>query len=156
MRITLLLSTLIVFISCNEKSNTIDTKAEGEKLMQTSREWSKVAATNDIEKTLSYWADDAVMISSGQPPLNGKKAIREMVEGSSKIPGFKISWEPQSVSVSKSGNMAYMIEKKQITTNDSLGNPLTKFGTGVTIWRKEVDGSWKNTVEIMNDDAAQK
>ncbi len=40
--------------------------------------------------------------------------------------------------------------------NDSLGNPVTKFGTGVTIWRKEVDGSWKNIVEIMNEDAAPK
>ncbi len=79
-----------------------------------------------------------------------------MVEGSSKIPGFKISWEPQNVSVSKSGDMAYMIEKNQITMNDSLGNPVTKFGTAVTIWRKEVDGSWKNIVEIMNEDAAPK
>lgn len=140
---------LVVLFGCKEKD--IDTKAEGEKLMQISREWSKSAATDNIEKTLSYWADDAVMMSSGQPTLKGKKAIREMVEGSSKIPGFQISWEPLSVSVSKSGDMAYMIEKNQITMNDSLGKPGTKYGTGVTIWRKEADGSWKNIVEVMNE-----
>lgn len=143
------LSLLIILSGCGEKN--IDTKAEGEKLMQISREWSKSAATDSVEKTLSYWADDAVMMSSGQPPLKGKKAIREMVEGSSKIPGFKISWEPVSVSVSKSGDMAYMIEQNQITMNDSLGNPITKYGTGVTIWRKDANGDWKNIVEVMGE-----
>jgi len=150
MRVQLFLLIILTGISaCNQ--NKVDTKAEGEKLMQLSREWSKSAATDDIEKTLSYWADDAVMMSSGQPALKGKKAIREMVEGTSKIPGFQISWEPVSVSVSKSGDMAYMIEKNQMTMNDSSGKPITKYGTGVTIWRKEADGSWKNIVEVMGD-----
>lgn len=153
MKITIALLLFVFLTGCDVTK--IDTKAEGERLMQISREWSKSAATDDIEKTLSYWADDAVMMSSGQPPLKGKKAIREMVEGTSKIPGFKISWEPLSVSVSKSGDMPYMIEKNQITMNDTLGKPITKFGTGVTIWRKEGDGTWKNIVEIVNDDPAQ-
>ncbi|HKZ65215.1 MAG TPA: DUF4440 domain-containing protein [Chitinophagaceae bacterium] len=141
---------LVILAGCDEQK--IDTKAEGERLMQISRDWSKSAATPDIEKTLSYWAEDAVMFQPGQPALKGKKAIREMVEGSSKIPGFKISWEPLSVSVSESGDMGYMIEKNQITMNDSLGNPVTKYGTGVTIWRKEKGEDWKNIVEIQNED----
>ncbi len=78
-----------------------------------------------------------------------------MVVGASKIPGFKISWEPLSVSVSKSGDMAYMIEQNHITMNDSLGKPVTKISKGVTIWRKEADGSWKNVVEIGHDDPSQ-
>lgn len=153
MKITTALLLFVFLTGCGETK--IDTKSEGERLMQISREWSKSAATDDVEKTLSYWADDAVMMSSGQPPLKGKKAIREMVEGTSKIPGFKISWVPLSVSVSKSGDMAYMIERNQITMNDTLGKPMTKFGTAVTIWRKESDGTWKNIVEIMNDEPSQ-
>jgi len=138
----------VFLIGCN---TNIDTNKEGERLMEISREWSKSAATDDIERTLSYWADDAVMMVSGNPPLKGKAAIRAMVEGTKKIPGFKISWEPLSVAVSSSGDMAYMIEENQVTTNDSLGNPVTKYGTGVTIWRKEKDGIWRNIVEIVND-----
>ena len=80
---------LVILSGCNEQK--IDTKAERERLMQKSRDWSKSAATPDIEKKLRYWAEDAVMFQPGQPALRGKKAIREMVEGSSKIPGFKIS-----------------------------------------------------------------
>ena len=145
MRTIILLLTLIALTGCNE--HKVDTKAEGEKLMQTSREWSKVAATDSIEKTLSYWADDAVLMdTSGQ--ITGKKAIREMVVGSSKVPGFKISWQPQTVFVTKSGDIGYMIEQTQFTMSDSSGRPMTKLSKVVTIWRKEADGSWKNVAEI--------
>ena len=145
---------IIALISCGEPQ--VDTKAEGEKIMQISRDWSKSAATDSIDKVLSYWADDAVVMSPGEAPIKGKKAIREMVEGASKIPGFKISWEPLSVSVSKSGDMAYLIEQNQITVNDSTGKPITAFNKSVTIWRKEADGSWKNIVDMWNADASPK
>lgn len=46
---------LITVLGCGQQS--VDTKAEGEKVMQTSREWAKAASTGDIETTLSYWTD---------------------------------------------------------------------------------------------------
>ncbi|HMK03333.1 MAG TPA: SgcJ/EcaC family oxidoreductase [Ferruginibacter sp.] len=153
MKIATLLLLCSVFAGCNE--HAVDAKAEGEKLMETSREWSKTAATGDMDKTLSYWADDAVVMSPGQPALKGKDAIRGMMESTSKIPGFRISWEPISVSVSKSGDMAYMIEKNQVTVNDSTGRPVTEYNKSVTIWRKEADGSWKNIVDMWNADPSQ-
>jgi ketosteroid isomerase-like protein len=141
---------LAILSGCNEKK--IDTKAEGEKLMQVSREWSQSASTDNIEKTMSYWADSAIFLSAGQPVLNGKKEIREMVERSGKIPGFRISWEPVSVSVSQSGDMAYLIEQNQVTVNDTSGKPVTKYGKAVTIWKKDANGAWKNVVEVGVDD----
>ena len=128
----------------------IDHKAEGEKLMQISREWSKSASTDSLEKTLSYWADDAVVMSPGQPVIKGKNAIREMMISTSKIPGFGISWEPLSVEISKSGDMAYMIEQNQVTMHDSLGNVKTEYNKAITVWKKSADGSWKNVVDIWN------
>jgi uncharacterized protein (TIGR02246 family) len=152
----LIIASLIFSALTSCDNQKVDTKTEGERLMQISREWSKSAATGSVEKTLSYWADDAVVMSPGQSPIKGKHAIREMIEGTSKIPGFKISWEPISVFVSKSGDIAYLIEQNQITVNDSLGKPLTEFNKSVTIWRKEADGSWKNIVDMWNADPSQK
>jgi uncharacterized protein (TIGR02246 family) len=137
---------LLTFCSCSQQK--VDSKSEGEKVMQTSREWSQVASTADIEKTLSYWADDAVVMLAGQPILNGKKDIRKMVEESFKTPGFKISWEPQSVQVSESGDMAYLVEKESISMNDSSGKTMTLYSNGVTVWKKQTDGSWKNVVDV--------
>ena len=137
---------LTTILSCTQKK--ADTKAEGEKIVQLSKEWSEAASKNDVEKTVSYWADDAILISAGQPTLNGKDAIRKMVEESFKMPGFKISWQPQNVVVSENGDMAYMIEDSQMTFSDSTGKSTTLNNKAVSIWRKQSDGSWKNVVDI--------
>ena len=137
---------VMAILACNEAK--FDTKSEGEKVMQTSREWAEAASKKDVEKTLSYWADDAVLYSSGELPLKGKAEIRQMVEGGFKTPGFHISWQPKSAVVSESGDMAYLIENSQITYNDSTGKPVTIKNDVVTIWRKQADGSWKNVVDI--------
>ncbi|MES2891941.1 MAG: nuclear transport factor 2 family protein [Bacteroidota bacterium] len=137
---------LVTFLSCNH--STIDKKAEGEKLMQLSKEWSQAASTGDVEKTVAYWAENAVMFSAAHEPLNGKQAIRQMVEESFKIPGFKIGWQPSQVEVSESGDMAYILEDAQISLTDSSGKPIVINNKAVTIWRRQADGSWKNVVDI--------
>jgi uncharacterized protein (TIGR02246 family) len=139
---------VIIIISCQPEK--IDTKAEGEKLMQVSREWSKAAEARDIEKTLNYWADEAVVISAGEPELRGKKAIREMVEGSINDPNFAISWEPISAEVSEQGDMGYLLENAKISIKDSTGNILVQNFRTVTVWKKQNDGTWKNMVDVMS------
>jgi uncharacterized protein (TIGR02246 family) len=153
MKQVLLFAFVVTTISCGQSKT--DKKAEGEKVMQLSREWSKVASSGDVDKTVSYWAEDAYMVSAGQPPLKGKPAIRQMVEESYKIPGFRISWEPQSVEVSDSGDMAYLIENSQVSYSDSTGKPLTQNSKAVSIWRKQSDGNWKNVVDISTPDATK-
>ena len=144
---------LLTSISCNRQD--VDVNKEGEKLMQLSREWSKSASSRDVEKTLSYWTDDAVVISAGQPILKGKSAIRQMVEGGYKNPSFKISWEPKTAEISKSGDLGYLIEDSQITIKDSTGKSVTQHFKSVTIWKKQEDGTWKNVVDVMSPEVSQ-
>ncbi len=131
----------------------VNTEEEVAKLMQISRDWSRSVSPDSIERVMSYWADDAVYMPPGQSSLIGKEAIRNMVTRSLNNPGFKISWEPQSATISKGGDMAYLSEKSQITVTDSLGNPKTEYYKALTIWRKE-NGTWKNVVEMVNNDPA--
>lgn len=135
-------------LSCQHKK--FDTKAEGEKLMQASRDWSKAAEARDVEKTMTYWSDDATVISVGEPELKGKQAIRGMVEGSIKNPDFNISWEPISAEISENGDMGYLLENSKITLKDSTGNTKVQNFKTVTIWKKQEDGSWKNVVDVMS------
>lgn len=144
----LLILLITIIVSCQREK--IDTKAEGEKLMQASREWSKAAEARDIEKTLTYWTDDAVVISAGESELKGKQAIRGMVEGSIKDPNFRISWEPISADISESGDMGYLLENAKITTKDSSGNAKVQNFRTVTIWKKQNDRTWKNVVDVMS------
>ena len=128
-----------------------DLEAEGAALMQLSRDWSDQVAAGDLEGALAHWAEDAVMMPPGLPPLEGKAAIREYVEAAAQIPGFRIEWEPVSVHMAEAGDLAYMIERNTITVNDSLGNPVTSHGKVVTVWRKDAEGTWKNVVDMWNE-----
>jgi uncharacterized protein (TIGR02246 family) len=140
---------IFIFVSCHQQQS-VDTKAEGEKLMQLSRDWSQAAANRNVEKILSYWSDDAVVIAGGDPVISGKQGIRQMVEGSFKNPGFQIGWEPQTVEIAKSGDLGYLLENTQITVNDSTGKPVVSRFKGITIWKKQDNGTWKNVVDILS------
>lgn len=111
---------------------------------------------DSLERTVSFWTDDAIMMMPGQPVIKGKKAIEEMVANSRKIPGFKIVWEPPTeVDVSENGDRVYTFQRNQITMNDSLGKPMTQYNKSVSIWKKQADGSWKDAVVIWNAESPQ-
>lgn len=155
MKKLLMLSLLTFSLTCCQNQK-VDQKAEAEKLMDLSREWAKTANTGDTEKILSYWAPDAVVMSPGQPALKGHESIRQMLIESAKIPGFEISWEPKEAYVSESGDIGYVIANNYVNMKDSLGNTITTFNKGVEIWKKQGDGSWKNVVDIFNEDPSIK
>jgi hypothetical protein len=68
---------LFVLGACHHTSN--NHTAEEAKLMQLSRELFQLACTDSTEKILSYWADDAVVMPPGHPPIKGKLAIKNML-----------------------------------------------------------------------------
>ncbi len=128
---------------------------EQQKLLQRDAEWSSIAAAGkDVEKTISYWSDDAVIIPSGQPVVEGKAAIRAFVTSSFQIPGFKIRWQSEKPVFSPDGKLAYMRSNNSMTVPGPNGTPLTVPGRGITIWRLEPDGQWRCTMDIWNDPPA--
>ena len=144
-----LVMVMTLLVCCNQEAG-IDIEKEKASLMQLSRDWSDLIKTGDIDKILDAWADDAVMMAPGLPPLKGKDAIRNYVEEGNKIPGFSIKWEPLEAHLSEQGDMGYLIERNEITVNDSLGNPVRSYNKVVTIWKKQPDGKWKNVVDMWN------
>ena len=151
------LHTLILLAALTAcKNQNVDPKTEEEKIKQTAAEWSKVEGNR--EKMLTYWTDDAIIMNRGLPLIQGKEAIRKMVDESYKIPGFKVTWNqpPSKAYVSKSGDLAYSFFHGQMTMNDSSGKPITIYNRAVVVWRKEADGTWKDILDVINDDPLQK
>lgn len=139
--------------ACASQPDRVDVEAEEAEVMRISKEWSDVAAAGDMEKILSYWADDATLMAPGQPPVRGKQAIRQYLEATSSIPGFRIEWEPLEAHVASSGDLAYLIERNRVSFQDSSGATISESNKSVTVWRKEPGGSWKNVVDMWNADS---
>ena len=152
MKLLIICAAVAVLAGCGQAPARADDSVE--RLMQTSRDWSKVAQSGDMEKVAAYFADDAVMISSGEKPVRGRQAVRSYLAESMKIPGFRISWEPIEGKVS--GDMGYLLERTRMTMTGPQGTPVTQELQSVTIWRKQPDGVWKNVVNIAVPAAAER
>src|SRR5579872_4858914 len=81
---------LLVFLGLAGCGPHVDRAAEGQALQRRDAEWASLAAAGkDVEKTASYWSDDAVIIPEGQPVVAGKAAIKRYVAQSFGTPGFR-------------------------------------------------------------------
>jgi ketosteroid isomerase-like protein len=120
-------------------------------LLQRDAEWAAAASEGrDLERVLSYWTDDAIVVPPGLPAVVGKAALREYVQASMSMPGFRINWASTEVTFSPDTNFAYMFGTNWIDMNDPAGTPLRTYGRAVTIWRKDSDGEWRCAVDIWN------
>ena len=119
-------------------------------LLATDREWAKVAGGKNADSVLAYWTEDARVVMPGAPILAGKPAIRGMVEGSMKTPGFHITWTPDSGVVSRSGDLGYTYGTNEFTAPDSTGKLVTTRGRYLTVWRKDSDGRWRCVEDIAS------
>ena len=143
---------LFVLPFCGCSHSRFDPTVEGPKLLQRDADWSKAAYEGkDVEKIISYWADDAKVIEPQESIYQGKDAIRKFVTESLKTPGFKIRWTGQAPVFSPDGKMAYMSENAETTAPDPKGGLVTFQSRGITVWRLDPDGEWRCVIDISNE-----
>src|SRR6184192_3434688 len=147
------LSVLILHLvlgGCSQRG--FDPATEQAKLLRRDAEWADLAsAGKDVEKIVSYWTDDAVLIFPGQPVLEGKTAIRAYVSASLNTPGFKIHWASEKPVFSPDGKLAYMRGTDELTVPGPNGTPVTLHLRGISVWRIDSDGQWRCVVDIANE-----
>jgi len=146
----LLVASLFLIFGCSHRD--FDPVTEQAKLLRRDAEWADLAsAGKDIDKIVSYWSDDAVLIFPGQPVLEGKTAIRAYVSASLNTPRFKIHWASEKPVFSPDGKLAYMRGTDELTVPGPNGTPVTLHLRGVSVWRIDSDGEWRCVVDIANE-----
>jgi ketosteroid isomerase-like protein len=148
-RITLVF--LLLLLALSNGCRTPDTGGADETVLRRlDDEWSKTVGAKDVEKTMSYYADDALMMPPNIPTLTGKQPIRTLWKSLLEAPGFAGGWKATKVEVS--GNLSYVTGSYEITETDDNGKPMTDKGTYLKVWKKQPDGSWKCVADMFNSD----
>jgi ketosteroid isomerase-like protein len=130
-----------------------DTRAADERaIRETDLAWAKAGTAKDLERTLSFLADDATEMAPNTPAATGKAALRKVWGDMFATPGFAMSWQPTKVEVSRGGDLGYSIGTYQHSMNDRTGKLVTDRGKYVTVWKKQTDGRWKAIVDAINSD----
>ena len=117
-------------------------------------DWAKTAAGKDVEQTVAFYSDDAVMFPPNSTSAATKQAIRNAWKEMFARPGFVITWQPSKVRVGKSGEMAWVSGTYESTMNDQTGKPINDRGKYLEVWEKQSEGNWKCAADMWNSDLA--
>ena len=114
--------------------------------------WSQAATAKDLDKSISFYADDAVQFPNKAPAAKGKENIRKNWAPLLALPGPGLSWQTSSVEVARSGDIAYETGTYDFVTTDKKGKSSDVKGKFVVVWKKQTDNSWKVVVDTDNPD----
>ena len=132
-------------------ASAADTKIE-QTLRDLDAQWSAAAGAKDVDKTVSYYAADAIVMPPNAPAATTKEAIRSAWKEMLTSPGAAISWKATKVEVAKAGDLAYVSGTYEQLMTDASGKPAKDRGKYVEIFKKQTDGTWKVIVDIWNSD----
>jgi ketosteroid isomerase-like protein len=112
--------------------------------------WVRHWGTRDAERIVAHYAEAAALMLPDMPPAIGREAIREMVGKMVQDANLALSFEPLRVDAAKSGDLGFSQGAYQLTTTDpATKRPFTDKGAYITIYRKQLDGSWKAEQSIF-------
>ena len=129
-----------------------DTTAIEQALRDLDAQWSAAAGAKNLEKTVSFYSADAIVMPPNAPAATSSEAIRKGWQDLLASPGLVISWKTTKVEVAKSGDLACLSGTYELTMNDASSKPVNDHGKYVEVWEKQSDGKWKCGTDIWNSD----
>ena len=67
------------------------------------------------------------------------------------LPSFSISWAPRDARVAASGDLGFTVGDAVVTSLGPTGAASQSFTKYLTVWRKDLDGTWRVLVTGAND-----
>jgi ketosteroid isomerase-like protein len=128
-------------------ATTFAAGADDKTVRDADAEWSKVAGAKDLDKTVSFYADDATVLPPNEPMVTSKTGIRNLWKGF--LDSLTdISWKTTRVAMAKSGDMGYLIGTYAMTMKDGTKDT----GKYCEVWKKQADGKWKVAADMFSSD----
>jgi uncharacterized protein (TIGR02246 family) len=141
---------------CSEAPKTpSDTRAADEKTIRDlETNWSKALQAKDLDKEMASYDNDAAFLFTNMPIVSGKTSIRGVHQQLFTDPNIAFDFSTSKVEVSKGGDLAYTQGVYHLTTTDpKTKRPVSETGKYLTVYKKQADGSWKATEDMLNADA---
>lgn len=138
---------LSILLSCSSpdtgnKSNLRNNNAKQE-IEKAEKDFEQMAADKGIAEAFYFFADSNATIKRQNDTLiHGRESIKNFYS----TPFYQkatVKWSPDFVHASENGDMGYTYGKYVWSSPDSIGKPISFTGVFHTVWKRQVDGSWK-------------
>ncbi|MGH8101484.1 MAG: YybH family protein [Chthoniobacterales bacterium] len=121
--------------------------ADDQAVRDADADWSKAAGAKDLDKTVSFYADDALVLPPNEAAVTTKDGIRNMWKGFIDTM-TDISWKASRVKIARSGDMVVLTGTYQLTMKDGTKDR----GKYCEVWEKKADGKWKCGTDMFSSD----
>ena len=135
---------LILIPGCNKQSKESETDRWKNEILETEHEFAEMAKKEGIPKAFMEYAADDVVLLRNNNLVTGKDSMKKIYYDQN--PAFRnvtLTWKPDFVDVSSSGDLGYTYGKYTYSVTDSLGNVISQEGVFHTVWKRQPDGNWR-------------
>lgn len=109
-------------------------------LMDADRAFNQAMAERNLGRFLSFVAEDASFESAAG---RGRDAVAKAWQAFFAPDGPAISWAPTRADVLVGGDVGYTVGSWERRSRGADGRPVATHGEYLTVWRKQMDGSWQ-------------
>ena len=140
MKFILLIALLMPLSLRAQEKDTLET------LFALDREFVQYRLENGTYKAFAkYLAEDAVTLPPGEAPKIGLEAI---LRDAGDKPNTTVTWEPSTGDISD--NMGYTWGLFSINTQNNDATVSKQHGKYATVWKRQINGSWKIVVDSFS------
>jgi len=129
-----------------------DTGADEQAIRGQVDRWLQLVKAKDAAAIAALYADDGAVMPPNAPIGKGREAIQKTWASLMQTPGFDLTFVPEQIIVSSSGDMALDRGTYRLAMAPG-GKAMTDTGKYVVVWRK-IGGEWKAAADIFNSDLA--
>jgi uncharacterized protein (TIGR02246 family) len=131
-------------------STAVDVGAEEQAIRGQVDRWLQLVKAKDAAGIAALYAEDGAVMPPNAPIGKGRAAIEKTWASMMQTPGFDLTFVPEQIFVSSSGDMALDRGTYKLEVAPK-GTAQTDTGKYVVVWRK-VGGEWKAAADIFNSD----
>jgi ketosteroid isomerase-like protein len=135
---------LFVLPSCTTNRQTESIEKWKSEIAATEQAFAEMAQKEGIPTAFQTFAANDVVVLRNKNLIVGKEALTQFyVKRGSDSGKESLTWKPDFVDVSSSGDLGYTYGKYTYITTDSLGQTQVYSGIFHTVWKRQADGKWK-------------
>jgi ketosteroid isomerase-like protein len=151
-KVVIFLLAIFPVLSCNifTEKKEVGSADEKYRMMNADKAFSAMSVEKGMKAAfLEYIDSNGVLLKPNEYPIIGADAIDYLIQQNDSV--FTLQWQPKGGAVAKSGELGYTYGLYALKAKDS-----TVYGTYVSIWKKQSDGSWKFVLDSGNEGVGEK
>jgi uncharacterized protein (TIGR02246 family) len=128
----------------------VDAGADEQAIRRQVDRWLQLVKAKDAASIAELYAEDGAVMPPNAPIGKGRAAIQQTWASMMRTPGFDLTFAPEQIVVSSSGDLA-LDRGTYILTIARDGTTQTDTGKYVVVWRK-IGREWRAAADIFNSD----